>query len=91
MFLPPRLLRIRYADVVHMLRELVRRGSLLGLAGTDHKSPHTAKNAHESNLSTCPCTAGQSIQHVTGHGGLGAPDSETSEDVEDERERISKI
>ena len=42
-FLPPRLLRIRYADVVHMLRELVRRDSLLGLAGTDHKAAHTER------------------------------------------------
>ena len=62
-FLPPRLLRIRYADVVHMLRELVRRDSLLGSAGTDRNAAHTAKNAHESNRLTSVYAPTSSIGH----------------------------
>ena len=62
-FLPPRLLRIRYADVVHILKELVRRDSLLGLASSDHKAAHTAKNAHESNRLTSVYAPTCSIGH----------------------------
>ena len=66
-FLPPRLLRIRYADVVHMLRELVRRESLVGLAGTDHKAAHTAKNAHDSNRLRSVCMLRRAPSAIAPH------------------------